>query len=50
MPSLWWIDPQKEQQLNKAMADPSVKLPIEPVDILYWPEYDKRAGGPQAAK
>ena len=45
MPSLWWIDPQKEQQLNKAIADPSVKLPIDPVDILYWPEYDKRVAG-----
>jgi len=42
MPSFWWIDPQKEQQLNKAMADPSVKLPIEPIDVLYWPNYDKR--------
>ena len=26
MPSLWWIDPQKEQQLAAAMSDPSVKL------------------------
>jgi microcin C transport system substrate-binding protein len=47
MPSLWWIDPQKEQQLNQAVADPSAKLPIEPVDILYWPEYDKRVAAQQ---
>ena len=41
-PGLWWIDPQKEQQLNRAMADPSVKLPVGPPAIRYWPEYDKR--------
>ena len=49
MPWLWWIDPQKEQQLNQAMADSTKKLPIEPVDIMYWPEYDKRAAQPAPA-
>ena len=47
MPSLWWIDPQKEQQLNQAIANSSVKLPIDPVDVLYWPAYDKRISASQ---
>jgi microcin C transport system substrate-binding protein len=42
MPSLWWIDPDKERLLQKGLADASVKLPIEPIDIMYWPAYDKR--------
>jgi microcin C transport system substrate-binding protein len=50
MPSLWWIDPKKAQLLSNAIADPSVKLPLEPIDILYWPDYDKRvAAQAQAA-
>ena len=39
---LWWIDPEREQQLNRAMADPSVKLQIGPLDVRYWQEYAKR--------
>jgi microcin C transport system substrate-binding protein len=45
MPSLWWIDPARDQQVRKGLADPSVKLPIEPVDVLYWQNYDKRTTG-----
>jgi microcin C transport system substrate-binding protein len=39
--SLWWIDPQREQQLNRAMADPSVQFEVGPVDKRYWQEYAK---------
>jgi microcin C transport system substrate-binding protein len=38
---LWWIDPMKEQELNRAMADPSVRLPVGETEVRYWPEYDR---------
>ena len=41
---LWWIDPERERQLNRAITDSSVKLDIGPLDINYWREYAKRAG------
>lgn len=39
---LWWIDPLKEQQLNRAMADPSVKLDVGTIDVHYWQDYDRQ--------
>jgi ABC-type transport system substrate-binding protein len=42
MLSLWWVDPVKEQELNRAMADASVKLPVGQTDVHYWEEYDRR--------
>ena len=36
---LWWIDPVKEGQLKKAMADPTVKLGVGPVEDKYWLGY-----------
>jgi microcin C transport system substrate-binding protein len=42
MPVLWWIDPAKEQQYNRAMADSSVKLDVGTTDVHYWEEYDKQ--------
>jgi len=49
MPSVWWIDSRKEQQLNQAVADSSKKLTIEPTDAMYWPNYDKRVAAQPAA-
>jgi microcin C transport system substrate-binding protein len=40
---LWWIDPERERQLNRATTDSSVKLEIGPLDINYWRDYAKRA-------
>ena len=40
-PTLWWIDPQKEQRLRRAMSDPSVKFDVGPVENRYWLEYAK---------
>jgi microcin C transport system substrate-binding protein len=40
---LWWIDPERERQLNRAIADPAVKLEVGPLDVRYWQEYAKRA-------
>jgi hypothetical protein len=38
---LWWIDPRKSQALNRAAADPSIKLDIGPTEDHYWQEYGK---------
>ena len=45
MATLWWIDPAKERDYQRALADPSVKLPIGPLEVRYWQEYTKRGGG-----
>lgn len=39
MTTLWWIDPQKEADLRRAMGDASVKLPVGETEVRYWPEY-----------
>jgi microcin C transport system substrate-binding protein len=41
LPSLWWIDPQREQQLLRAMGDASIKLPVGDTEVRYWQEYAK---------
>jgi microcin C transport system substrate-binding protein len=38
-PSLWWIDPQKEQQLNDAIRNTSAKLPVGPTENRFWEEF-----------
>jgi microcin C transport system substrate-binding protein len=43
IPQLWWIDPDKYAKLEKAMADPSIKMDIPPVEDHYWQEYTKKA-------
>ena len=40
---LWWIDPERERQLNRSMADPSAKLEVGPLEVRYWQEYAKRS-------
>ena len=42
--SLWWIDPQKAQQLAQAMRDDSAKMAVGPTDIHFWEEWVKRQG------
>jgi len=37
---LWWIDPQKEARLEKAMQS-DAHLPVSDVDFKYWPEWNK---------
>ncbi|MBL7052475.1 MAG: hypothetical protein ISS00_01875 [Candidatus Marinimicrobia bacterium] len=34
----WWIDPEKEARLKKAMKNGD-SLPVTEVDIKFWPEY-----------
>jgi len=42
MPILWWFDPDKQNALNSALSDASVKLATGTVDVKYWPEYDDK--------
>lgn len=36
---LWWIDPEKEKQVEAARRDPSKTLPLLPVENRYWQEW-----------
>ena len=40
----WWIDPEKSAQVTRAMSDPSLKLPVEPLENRYWQEFAKKQG------
>ncbi|MEQ1910076.1 MAG: extracellular solute-binding protein [Vicinamibacterales bacterium] len=42
IPSLWWIDPQKDAELRKAMGDNAMKLPVGDTDVRYWPQFGER--------
>ena len=42
LPTLWWIDPDKNQKLEQALKDPSVNLGEGPADDRYWLEYSKK--------
>ena len=39
--SLWWFDPQKNQELDAALRDPSRTLPVGASDDRYWLEFAK---------
>jgi hypothetical protein len=41
MLSLWWIDPEKSAQLDRARRDTSMKLGQGEVEEKYWLEFDK---------
>jgi len=38
---LWWFDPEKIDNLNNAMENDQ-QLPINEVDIKYWPNWNKK--------
>ncbi len=40
--AMWWIDPQKDAQLQQALRDPSRKLPVGAEEDRYWLEYAKK--------
>ena len=44
MTGLWWIDPRKAAELDRAMRDTSVKFPAVPLENRYWQEYAKKQG------
>jgi microcin C transport system substrate-binding protein len=36
---LWWVDPAKAGAVTRALADPAMKLPTDPVVNRYWEEF-----------
>lgn len=42
MMGLWWVDPQKETDVARAMRDSSIKLPVGPTEVRYWQEFAKK--------
>jgi microcin C transport system substrate-binding protein len=39
--SMWWLDPQKNAALERAMRDSSVKLEVGPSEDKYWLDFAK---------
>ena len=50
IPSLWWVDPEKEAGLRKAMGDNSATLPVGDTEVRYWPQYGEREKAAATAK
>jgi microcin C transport system substrate-binding protein len=42
IPQLWWIDPEKSQQLEQARRNPSMKMAVPAVEDRYWQEFSKK--------
>lgn len=36
----WWYDPEKATIVEKGKEDSSVRMPIGPVDVRFWQEYE----------
>jgi microcin C transport system substrate-binding protein len=45
VPSLWWIDREKEREVARAMTDTSVKMAAGPIEARYWQQYAQRDPG-----
>jgi microcin C transport system substrate-binding protein len=43
MPTLWWLDPEKNAKLEQARRDSSIKLEVGDTEDRYWMEYAKTA-------
>jgi microcin C transport system substrate-binding protein len=50
IPTLWWLDPQKEAELRGAMGDDSVRLAVGETEVRYWREYSAREKGTAPAQ
>lgn len=42
VPSLWWIDRQKEAEVARGMNNTSVKMAVGAVEARYWQQYAQR--------
>jgi microcin C transport system substrate-binding protein len=43
--TMWWVDPEKQRQLDAANRDASRKLAIgQPLEVRYWRDFAKRQG------
>jgi ABC-type oligopeptide transport system substrate-binding subunit len=41
IPSMWWIDAEKDQKLKQAIKDPSIKLEVGPTEDKYWLDFSR---------
>jgi ABC-type transport system substrate-binding protein len=41
VPSMWWIDAEKEKKLKQALKDTSIQLGAGPSEDKYWLEFEK---------
>ena len=44
VPSLWWVDPQKQSELARAMGNGSAKMAVGTTDVRYWEQYAQQQG------
>ena len=42
IPQLWWIDPAKQQRLEQALRDSTIKLEVGPDEDRYWLDVAKK--------
>ena len=49
IPQLWWVDPAKSQEVDRALRDKSIKMQAPPVEDHYWEEYTKKEQSGQGA-
>ncbi|HKC57173.1 MAG TPA: extracellular solute-binding protein [Vicinamibacterales bacterium] len=42
IPTLWWIDPDKDAALKRTMGDNAAKLPVGATEVHFWDEYSKQ--------
>ena len=48
MTTMWWLDPQKDAELRRALGDNSANLPVGTTEVRYWRDYAAQ-GNPAAA-
>ena len=41
VPTLWWIDSDREQKLKQALKDPTVQLGAGPTEDKYWLDFSR---------
>lgn len=49
IPQLWWVDPQKAQQVERALADKSIKMEASPIEDRHWQDFSKKELGTAAS-
>jgi microcin C transport system substrate-binding protein len=41
IPQMWWIEPEKEERLEEAMGDSSIRFEVGPTEDRYWLEREQ---------
>ena len=44
IPVYWWYDEEKDKMLQEARKNPSINLEVGPLEVTYWPEWNKEHG------